>query len=232
VTFLARKKVVLVIVEGPSDDTALGILLSQIYDKDSVYIHIMHGDITTKKGVCSQNIVSKIGKEIQNYAKSQHYKPSDFRQIIHIVDLDGTYIPNDCIFKEPDAKTVRYESDGIYTANPEHLIVRNKEKSENLYRLRSCSQIWGIPYRVYYMSCNLDHVLYDQRNSTDEAKENNAYAFAKKYKQDINGFVNFLCESTFSVNQEYKYSWEYMEIGTNSLERYTNLCLCIREERM
>jgi uncharacterized protein YktB (UPF0637 family) len=85
VSHLARKKVVLVIVEGPSDDTALGIALSQVYDKDSVYIHIMRGDITTRKGVNSQNIISKIGNEVQGYAKSQHYKASDFKQITHIV---------------------------------------------------------------------------------------------------------------------------------------------------
>ena len=44
---MAKRKIVFVIVEGPSDDEALGVLLSKIYDKDSVYVHIMHGDITT-----------------------------------------------------------------------------------------------------------------------------------------------------------------------------------------
>ena len=47
VRLLARRKVVLVIVEGVSEETALGIALSNVYDKDAVYIHIMHGDITT-----------------------------------------------------------------------------------------------------------------------------------------------------------------------------------------
>ena len=70
---MARKKIVLVIVEGPSDETALGIMLNQIYDKDSVYVHIMHGDITTRKGVSAENIVAKIGNEVKSYAKSQHY---------------------------------------------------------------------------------------------------------------------------------------------------------------
>lgn len=82
---LARKKVVFVIVEGPSDDTALGITLNQVFDKNSVYIHIMHGDITTRNGVTSQNVVSKIGNEIKEYAKSNHYKPSDFKQILHMI---------------------------------------------------------------------------------------------------------------------------------------------------
>lgn len=70
---MARKKVVLVIVEGPSDDTALGIMLNQIYDKDSVHVHIMHGDITTRKGVHSDNIVAKIGNELyRTLYKSWH----------------------------------------------------------------------------------------------------------------------------------------------------------------
>lgn len=47
---MAKRKIVFVIVEGPSDDEALGVLFSKIYDKDSVYVHIMHGDITTQAG--------------------------------------------------------------------------------------------------------------------------------------------------------------------------------------
>lgn len=38
---MAKRKIVFVIVEGPSDDEALGVILSKIYDKDSVYVHIM-----------------------------------------------------------------------------------------------------------------------------------------------------------------------------------------------
>lgn len=60
-------------MEGPSDETALGIALNQVFDKDSVYVHIMHGDITTRKGVNLQNIVAKIGNDVRAYAKSQHY---------------------------------------------------------------------------------------------------------------------------------------------------------------
>jgi hypothetical protein len=230
VSRLARKKVVLVIVEGPSDDTALGIALSQVYDRDLVYVHIMHGDITTRKGVNSQNIISKIGNEVQTYAKSQHYKASDFKRIIHIVDTDGAYIPDDCVLEEKAAANIRYESEGIYTDDVNGIIARNKAKADNLYRLRTCGNIWNIPYRVYYMSCNLDHVLHDKRNSTDEAKENDAYVFAKKYKRDTDGFVKFICESDFSVNGDFKESWKHIETGMNSVERYTNLCICIREE--
>lgn len=162
---MAHKKIVMVIVEGPSDDTALGIMLSQLFDRNSVYVYIMHGDITTRKGVNAQNIVARLGNEIRGYARSQHYTAKNFRQVIHIVDTDGGYIPDEQVINDGTKEEPVYESEGIYTKNPKLIIERNKQKRDNLRRLQSTGQIWNIPYQVYYMSCNLDHVLYDKRNS-------------------------------------------------------------------
>ena len=217
-------------MEGPSDDTALGIVLSQIYDRDSVYVHIMHGDITTQKGVTSQNIVAKVGNSIRSYAKSQHYTAKDFKQIIHIVDTDGVYIPDGNIIEDQECLTPIYKSNGIYTNHVKGIIIRNQQKRENILRLRGCGLIWNIPYRVYYMSCNLDHVLYNKQNSSDEEKEKNSYAFAKRYKNNVKEFVDFICDAPFSVKGNFNDSWNYIEDGLNSLERYTNLCICIEEE--
>ena len=80
------------------------------------------------------------------------------------------------------------------------------------------------------MSCNLDHVLYDKRNSTDEEKEQDAYAFAKTYKNNVAGFLSFMCESSFSVKGDFKESWEFIEEDMHSIERYTNLPICLTEE--
>lgn len=228
---LARKKVVFVIVEGPSDDTALGITLNQVFDKNSVYVQIMHGDVTTRNGVTSQNVVSKIGNEIKTYAKSNHYKPTDFKQIIHIVDTDVAYLLKDKIIEGVDKDELSYQDDGIHTNDKEKVISRNKQKTENLFRLRSCGNIWGVPYRVYYMSCNLDHVLYDKRNSTDEEKEQDAYNFAKKYRKDVDAFLDFMCNSSFSVKGDFKESWEFIERDMHSIERYTNLPICLEKEK-
>ena len=84
------------------------------------------------------------------------------------------------------------------------------------------------------MSRNLDHVLYGKLNSTDEEKENDAYAFAKKYKDDIDGFLSFISDSDFARIDGYKESWEFIRQDLHSLERFTNLGLCfleIRKER-
>ena len=227
---LAHKKVVLVIVEGPSDDVALGVMLNQIFDKDAVHIHIMHGDITTKRGVRPDNILIRIGNVIREYAKSQHYKSRDFKQIIYITDTDGTFIPDETVMDDINNEEVMYESDGIHTMNKQGIINRNKQKKANLIKLKSIEQVWNIPYRIYYMSCNLDHVLYNKRNSSDEGKEENAYSFARKYKNDVDGFIDYISNSDFSTDCTYEESWNYIEEGMNSLERNTNLNICINEE--
>ena len=227
---MARRKIVFVIVEGPSDETALGITLNQVFDKDSVYVHIMHGDITTRTGVTSQNIVLKIGNEIKAYAKSNHYKASDFKQIIYIVDTDAAYLPENRIVEEAESVELSYLDDGIHTRDKQKVISRNKQKTENLFRLRTCGNILGIPYRVYYMSCNLDHVLYDKRNSSDEEKEQDSYNFAKLYKKNVEDFLKFMCNSTFSVKGDFKESWKFIEKDMHSIERHTNLPICLEEE--
>jgi hypothetical protein len=40
-----------------------------------------------------------------------------------------------------------------------------------------------------------------------------------------------MCESEFSVNEEYKDSWKYIETERHSLERHSTLCVCLREEK-
>ena len=66
---MARKKIVFVIVEGVSDDEALGVLLEKIYDKNSVYVHITHGDITTEPGINHSNVLNKVGEILIKYAR-------------------------------------------------------------------------------------------------------------------------------------------------------------------
>ena len=166
---MAKRKIVFVIVEGPSDDEALGVLLSKIYDKDSVYVHIMHGDITTQAGVNSSNIVSKVGNCVRQYAAQNHYKQADFKEIIHIVDMDGAYAPDSAVIEDAEAVKPVYSVTEIRTANPDGIISRNAKKRENIDRLKSTGQIWKLSYGIYYMSCNLDHALY-QRKKKDKVR--------------------------------------------------------------
>lgn len=225
---MARKKIVFVIVEGPSDEEALGVLLNQIYDRNVLYVHIMHCDITTDYKVTASNIVRKTCGEIQKYAKNNHYTKKDFAEIIHIVDMDGAYIPDQNIVENKNAVKTIYTPSQIQTSNREKIISRNERKRANLDRLVVCSSMWDIKYRVYYMSCNLDHVLYGKMNSTELEKEQDAYKFAMKYHDQVPAFLKFISGSDFSVSGEYEDSWKYITQECHSLERHTNLGLCFR----
>lgn len=229
---MARKKVVFVIVEGPSDDTALGVILSRLYDKNTVHVEIMHGDITTDLSIDPVDIVSAIGDIVKSYAESMHFSQEHFKQVIHLVDMDGAFVPDDSIIENSTAVKPIYSLTEIQTDKPEQMRLRNKHKQQKLNRISSLKKVCGsIPYQAYYMSSNLDHVLYGLQNSSDDEKETNAYNFSQKYKDDIDGFLAFISDSTFSRVDDYKESWKFIKNGFHSLERHTNLGLCFNEIR-
>ena len=227
VIIVARKKVVFVIVEGPSDDGALGVLLYRIYDKNLVFLKIMRGDITTEKGVNENVIVSKIGNVVRQYAKENHFTKDDFQEIIHIVDTDGAFVTNDAVIEDSSAVKPSYSLTEIRTANKVGIERRNEQKSNNLNRLIGQKDIWNIPYRILYMSCNLDHVLFDKQNSTKEEKEQDSLRFAICYRDRVPEFIKFIKESNFSVNLDYQNSWNYIKSERHSLERHSNFGLCL-----
>ena len=226
---MPRKKIVFVIVEGPSDEEALGVLLNRIYDSKAVYVQVMHCDITTELDVNAGNVVAKIGDVVKQYA-GRAFKSGDFSRIIHITDMDGAFIPDDAVVEDNTAVKPIYSATEIRTQRKSGIENRNQRKRECLNRLSSASRIWGVPYQIYYMSCNLDHALYGKLNSTDDEKEADAFAFAKKYRDDIPGFMKYISESDFSVAGCYPQSWQYIREGLHSLERHTNFGLCFQEE--
>ena len=227
VNTVARKKIVFVIVEGPSDDEALGVLLDRMYDKNKVYVHIAHGDVTTMKGSGSSTILAKLGGILENYMKANHLTKTLFQEIVHIVDMDGAFIPDDAVVKDVTAKKPLYSLTEIRTADIQGIINRNRKKRASINKISSTQSLYAIPYQVYFMSCNLDHVLYDKLNSTEEEKERDSLRFAKKYGSNLPEFVKFISESSFSVAGTYLESWSFIKEEKHSLERHTNLGICI-----
>lgn len=223
---MARRKIIFVIVEGPSDEQALGVLLTRFFNQNEVFVQVMHQDITTQKGVTSTNIISKIQKVMKDYTEENFYNKKDFLRIIHLVDMDGAYIPDDFVVDDPAADDPIYSETQIRTKNKAGIEQRNRQKGAVLYKISNTKEIWTIPYQVFYMSANLDHVLYNKLNSSDEEKEEDSFEFVRQYRDRIPEFIRFLSESDFSVTTGYKESWEYIRQDLHSLERHTNFGLC------
>lgn len=224
---MKRKKVVLVIVEGPSDEEALGAVLSKYFDTNEVRLYVCRGDITTEKGNKCSNIISKVNECVKQHMALYSLRRTDYKEIIQVADMDGAFVPDSAIVEDENAYKPIYSEKEIRTNHPEGIMKRNEQKRENMNRLITTSAIGKIPYHIYYMSSNLDHVLYNKLNSTNDEKENDAHNFAEKYKDDLIGFKSFIRESDFSVNKVFTDSWDYIKQEKHSLERHTNFGLCL-----
>lgn len=46
----------------------------------------------------------------------------------------------------------------------------------------------------------------------------------------MNAFLEYMCESSFSVKGDFKDSWQFIENDMRSIERHTKLPICLLEE--
>lgn len=66
---MARRKIVLVIVEGPSDADSLELYFSKFFDSNTVHMKIMYGDITSKRGINQSNIKARLVMKLRYMLK-------------------------------------------------------------------------------------------------------------------------------------------------------------------
>lgn len=231
VIIMSAKKVVLIIVEGPTDEDALGVLFERFFDKETVRVKVVHGDITTKKQVNSSNILNRITEIVKQSLKEYKLRKTDLQRVVHLVDTDGVFVPESAVVYDEQSAKPFYTLTEIKTAHRDGILLRNNQKKANLEKLHTTKHIWkDIPYSVFYLSSNLDHALYNKHNLSDEEKEQYALQFVNRYKDDMPSFIQFICNSDFSVIDGYLPSWIYIKNNLRSLERHTNLGLCFLRE--
>lgn len=225
-----EKKVVVFIVEGPSDEAALGSVMKEFFFSDRVQFVVVHGDITLENYVSAGNILTKINSQIEAVKNKYRYRYNDFLKIIHIVDMDGVYIAEQGV-KQTEVKEVQYYTDHVEASDAEAIIRRNREKAEILYKLRKTAKVHNIPYKIYYNSCNLEHVLYGElKPFTDEEKEKMSDDFAERFEGKVNEFIEFISNPEIAAPGTYQQTWDYIEKDKNSLNRRSNMQLIFDSE--
>ena len=145
-----EKKVVAVIVEGPSDENAIGGILKEFFSSEEVQFAVVHGDITSNYSTTKENVVSKVGALIETIKSKYGYNWGDFVKIIHIADTDGAFTKN-CI-KEAEVENIQYYEDHMEYFDIEEVEKRNAHKSEIMFKLYTTGKIRNIPYRLYSVS--------------------------------------------------------------------------------
>ena len=256
-----KKKIVLFLVEGKSDREALQIAISKLYEKFDEntrveFSTIYHkdtekrgGDITTtkytdkrgkKKWVSPENIEDAIYLLfLEKFFDEKKIMPKDISEVIQIVDLDGAYVPDDCILldsklSEDDAPF--YTNSSINCLDVEKMVLRNKYKRENLNDLCARTTIkiktQTKPYSIYFFSSNLDHFLHHKANLDNRQKVALADTFSNGFivDEDVEGFVRFFTEDPDAITGlTYDESWAFIKSGTNSLARHTNFNILLNK---
>ena len=193
---MSEKKVIAVIVEGPSDQNAIGGILKEYFSSAEVQFAVVHGDITSNNSTSVENAVSKVDQIIDEIRKRYGYNWEDFIKIIHIADTDGTFTEG-CII-EGEVDSIQYYEDHMETSNVSATENRNKHKSEIMFKLWKTGKVHEIRYRLYFNSCNLEHVLYNElKDYSDEEKEELSDEFAEKYDGKVADFISFISDSEF-----------------------------------
>jgi hypothetical protein len=220
---MSAKKIIMFIVEGITDKICLGYVLDQLLSDQSVQFTITYGDITTKTGHNRTNIAAKVGGTVKEFS-GKIYRPKDFLEVVHLIDVDGAYVADDKVIQAPYEKPF-YTDENILTNKVDDIQRRNRQKREVLNRLITLGKVWGtIPYSVYYFSCNLDHVLHNEPN-LGQRKTPYAERFEREYADQPTTFVEFLSNKQYAVDGEYQQTWDFIKIDTNSLQRRTNFHL-------
>lgn len=221
---MPTKKVVLFIVEGISDETSLALILSKIISNANVKFHITGGDITSNRYTTPANAKTKVNDEVKVFLDKNKFRISDIKNIVHVIDTDGTYISDDEIVEDMSVHKWVYEDDKIISNNKVETEYRNKKKSDVLNILSRTTKIRNVAYTVLYFSCNLEHVLHNTKNASKYEKSRLSDDFVDRFYKHELDFIDFIKDETFGVDGDYKETWEFIKQGCNSLNRYSNFC--------
>lgn len=226
------KKVILVLVEGPTDQDALALIFSKLIKDHEIKFVVVHTDITAGEDMTVKYIDGAIEKELEKYFRRNPFiQKTDILKVVQIIDTDGAFIPGSRVRQSETNKTEYFDTH-IEAKDKQRFLRRNISKRSivhHLFQMRRLPD--SIPYEIYYFSRNLEQVLHDTREElTAEEKEELAFDTAEHYQQNPEEFLKFLREVELYVPGNYEETWEFIMSGGNSLKRYCNLAVFFAQE--
>lgn len=218
------KKVIIFIVEGITDEISLGNIITKLNKNNKIYFHIVNKDLTSDLKSNNTNIIKNIYKQVNDCIQTEHFEKKDIMDIIHIIDIDGAFINEKNIIYKNIPK-IEYNEENIITNNPELIKERNERKSNIINKLSATNTINKIPYRIYFFSTNLEHVLHNSQNTLDKDKVELANKFENRFYDSPEKFLTFINDKQYALHDTYENTWKFIKQGNNSLKRYTNFNL-------
>ncbi len=169
------KKVIIVIVEGDSDESFLIGRLREKYRNYEIRFDVQHGDImynySSKNGI---KII--VGDAVKAIVSKRKYTVNDVIAVVHVMDTDGCLISESSIkIGETFGTRTFYRDDCILVSDKnqkDNIAERNQDRSKNILIMNSVTAILGnaYDYQLYYFSRNLEHVVFNEPNPNKDGK--------------------------------------------------------------
>lgn len=228
-----RKKVVLLIVEGESDEALLVDRLRELFKEHEIRFEPQRGDILYDIKKQGKPIKDIIGDTVKEVLIKRKFRPSDILAVIHIIDTDGCLIPMDKVVIDNQQEILTfYQSDCISVPNEiqrDNILTRNETRSRNIRAMNSVSAIVSnkYNYQMFYFSRNLEHAIFNEPNPCSETKVDNVESFLDNLTSPLENYLKqFMPVLTKeSYNEQYVESWSIVSQGIKSLQRLTNVPL-------
>ena len=208
-----------------------------------------NGDVTSRNGVTPDNILPMLLKMFihPEFKKHPAYEyPASVVEVIHIVDIDGVFTADDRIIEGSpgNSKMLPYYDDEngiIIVKDLDEIISRNEAKRRNLKKLVDTKKLRITvakgrhdekekPYKVYYFSSNLDHVLFGNANNEGFNKLPYARSFGNTFYDEPLKLASYFLNHPCAVDaKDYKESWEKLYGVNKSLKPLTNINILVRD---
>lgn len=229
------KKVILIIVEGQTEQEVFHDYLENRFSNAEVRIAVQYGDILSAWNKTSDNIKKKIGHIVKEYLTKYKLLARDLLTIVHVTDADGCFVETDYVIVDKE-KTLGhlYTDEAIYVVDEkkkQDIENRNELKAKHI-RTLATDQLFkvnsvSVPYQLYYFSTNIDHVLWNERNAKHEVKVEKAEQFLENLQEPLEDFFKKICRINLALpyKEKYETSWKQLMSDVNSLQRNTNMPL-------
>lgn len=241
-----KSKVILVIIEGESDqitlENGLRIWLQDNYGTNqNILCELIRDDCTvynpkTKKIISPAAIKKTLSSLINEYLPKAHYNAHDIMAVAQICDLDTCYA-NPTQFSKHGKKYVYHDTNMKITYFPQNdyvflsklygTKVQNTQKIFNMKFISIKDQNQKpilVPYKLFYFNIDLEHALYGTTNHTPEEKLQFAENFDIDFGKDAVLFKEQLDKIPI-INPDYKLSWDKSTLAVHSFDRISNISL-------
>ena len=225
------------------------ILTEKSITKDDGVEIDYNGDITSRYGINNNNILPMLLKlfihpEFEH--RPEYEYPASVVEVIHIIDVDGVYLRDEYIKdgKELYDRKLPYYDDKagcILVNDVNEIISRNEVKRNNLQKLIDTKKLRITiakgrhdekekPYRVFYFSANLDHVLFGNANNYSGNKVKDAKRFGNAFYDEPLKLASYFLNHPCAVeSSDYKESWEILQGEDKSLRPLTNINVLVKD---